>query len=155
MNNNRKAFLDMIAWAEGTSTIRGSDNGYNVLVGGTLFPCYADHPRRPVWLPAYKVWSTAAGRYQLLGRYFDHYKKLLNLPDFSPVCQDAIALQQIREQKALPDVDAGEVLIAIKKCRNLWASLPGAGYGQRERSLPQLLAVYTKAGGVIANESVA
>ncbi|MGC7995735.1 lysozyme, partial [Salmonella enterica] len=75
--------------------------------------------------------STAAGRYQLLARYFDAYKKQLNLPDFSPASQDAIALQQIKERGALADVDAGRFDIAVGKVRNIWASLPGAGYGQR------------------------
>lgn len=58
---NVLAFLDMLAWSEGTSTIRGSDNGYNVVVGGGLFNGYADHPRLKVYLPRYKVYSTAAG----------------------------------------------------------------------------------------------
>ena len=31
------AFLDMLAWSEGTSTVAKSDDGYNVLVGGSLF----------------------------------------------------------------------------------------------------------------------
>ena len=58
---NRKAFLTMIATAEGTVNL--GDNGYNVLVGGSLFTGYADHPRKAVYLPKYKIKSTAAGRY--------------------------------------------------------------------------------------------
>ena len=50
MSGNRSAFLDMLAWSEGTSTITDSDDGYNVLCGATpehplLFESYADHPR--------------------------------------------------------------------------------------------------------------
>ncbi|MEI7000676.1 lysozyme, partial [Klebsiella pneumoniae] len=30
---------------------------------------------------------------------------------------------------------------------NIWASLPGAGYGQREHCLDRLVAVWRKAGG--------
>lgn len=30
---NVLAFLDMLAWSEGTSTIKASDDGYDVLVG--------------------------------------------------------------------------------------------------------------------------
>jgi muramidase (phage lysozyme) len=60
----------------------------------TLFDSYADHPREPVFLPKFGVYSTAAGRYQLLARYFDDYRALLSLPDFSPECQDQIALRQ-------------------------------------------------------------
>ena len=79
---NRKAFLTMIATAEGTAKL--GDNGYNVLVGGSLFTGYADHPRKAVYLPKYKIKSTAAGRYQILSRYYTFYKKLLKLKDFSP-----------------------------------------------------------------------
>src|SRR5271155_5299338 len=103
---NREAFLSTIAWSEGTSRVAGSDNGYNVLVGGTLFTSYADHPRVSVFLPKLNIYSTAAGRYQLLERYFDSYKALLDLPDFSPASQDAIALQQIDECEVLPAIDA-------------------------------------------------
>lgn len=44
MSLNRKAFLTMIATAEGTAKL--GDNGYNVLVGGSLFTGYADHPQQ-------------------------------------------------------------------------------------------------------------
>jgi len=144
MNPNRKAFLDMIAFSEGTAHL--GDNGYNVLVGGKLFDGYADHPRRVVRLNE-KLSSSAAGRYQLLARYFDFYKKLLKLPDFSPESQDAIAIQQIKECRALNDIDAGLFDIAIRKCSRIWASFPGAGYGQHENKLENLRAAYEKAGG--------
>jgi muramidase (phage lysozyme) len=147
---NVYAFLDMLAWSEFTSRIAGSDDGYNVIVGGDLFDSYADHPRKSVWIKRFNVWSTAAGRYQLLSRYYDAYKKQLWLPDFSPVSQDKIAIQQIRERGALPDIKAGRIEIAISKCRNIWASLPGAGYGQHENTLDSLLDAYRRAGGVIA-----
>jgi muramidase (phage lysozyme) len=144
--SNRKAFLDMIAHSEGT--FGHGDDGYNVDVGGKLFEGYADHPRILVQLsPVLK--STAAGRYQLLAKYFDYYKKLLNLPDFCPKCQDEIALQQIKECRALPDIDAGRFDAAVDKCHHIWASLPGAGYGQHENKLDDLRKIYIHAGGEI------
>ena len=79
-----------------------------------------------------------------------HYKALLKLPDFSPISQDLLALQHIRECRALPDVVAGRIETAIAKCRNIWASLPGAGYGQREHLLADLLKRYRLAGGVMS-----
>ncbi|MEN6375587.1 MAG: glycoside hydrolase family 104 protein [Smithella sp.] len=148
MENNRKAFLDMIAVSEGTKG--HGDNGYNVIVGGGLFSSYADHPRKLVVLNKRGLKSTAAGRYQLLSRYYDAYKKQLNLPDFSPASQDKIAIQQIREQNALEDVDAGRFEDAVRKCRNIWASLPGAGYGQHENSMNDLKKAYADAGGTFA-----
>lgn len=156
MTPNQKAFLDTIATSElGPRLLLASDNGYNVLVGSTpamprLFSSYADHPRQLIDLPRLGIKSTAAGRYQLLARYFDAYKKQLGLRDFSPASQDAIALQQIRERGALADIEAGRFADAIAKCRNIWASLPGAGYGQNENTLAYLQAAFTKAGGVLA-----
>jgi hypothetical protein len=70
------------------------------------------------------------------------------LPDFSPASQDRLAIQLIRERGALEDLQQGRIERAIYRCRNIWASLPGAGYGQH--SLDKLVAVWRKAGGVSA-----
>jgi len=149
---NVVAFLDMLAWSEGTDNGRQAtkDRGYDVIVGGQLFSGYADHPRVLVDLPRLKIQSTAAGRYQLLRRYFDAYRRTLGLKDFSPLSQDLIALQQIRERRALPLIQAGKITEAIAAVRNIWASLPGAGYGQHEQKLDNLLSIYRKAGGATA-----
>ena len=146
--SNRDAFLSMISHSEGTDRY-GKDRGYNVLVGGTLFVGYADHPRVLIDLPRLGIKSTAAGRYQLLARYFDVYKKQLSLKDFSPASQDAIALQQIKERGALGDVDAGNIRTAVKKCSNIWASFPGSPYGQHTNDIEPLLAFYLKQGGTL------
>ncbi|VTP12671.1 Phage lysozyme [Phytobacter ursingii] len=150
MNINLKAFLDMLAWSEGTSTVAGSDNGYNVIVGGGLFKGYVDHPRKLVDIPRLGIKSTAAGRYQLLSKYWDSYKKQLGLKDFSPASQDAVAVQQIKEQGALQLIADGKISQAISKCSNIWASLPGAGYGQHEHKIGDLLAKYKQFGGQIS-----
>jgi len=147
MSPNLKAFLDMIALSEGTKGY--GDDGYNVLVGRTLFQGYADHPRVLVNLRP-GLASTAAGRYQLLARYFDVYKKQLNLSDFGHDAQDAIAIQQIKECKALPDIEAGYIDVAIAKCAHIWASLPGAGYGQHENNSGLLISAYRHFGGSVA-----
>lgn len=146
--DNRRAFLDMIAFSEGTIRY-GDQNGYNVIVGGSLFDDYSDHPRKLVDLGK-GLKSTAAGRYQLLARYFDAYKKLLGLKDFSPASQDAIALQQIKECHALKFIDAGLFDYAVTECAHIWASLPGAGYGQHENDMDKLRQAYQKAGGTLA-----
>lgn len=144
LNKNISAFLDMLAFSEGTIRY-GDQDGYNVIVGGLTFDSYADHPRKLVPLPNLNIKSTAAGRYQLLARYFDHYKKLLGLKNFAPLAQDLIAIQQIKEQEAYRDILNGDIPIAIKKCNNIWASLPGAGYGQHEHKLAILLDEYERA----------
>ncbi|AVF41494.1 hypothetical protein AL486_18675 [Pandoraea apista] len=163
---NAIAFLDTLAVSEHTAVgLANSDDGYNVIVGGTpqrptLFTSYQDHPRVLVTLKdkngqpklqpnGQPLRSTAAGRYQLLARYFDAYRPLLGLRDFSPRSQDLIALRQIKEQGAMLDIAAGRITLAFAKCRNIWASLPGAGYGQHENTLESLLDVYRRAGGVV------
>ena len=72
-----------------------------------------------------KLKSTGAGRYQLLSRWWDAYRKQLGLKDFSPKSQDAVALQQIKERGALPMIDRGDIRQAIDRCSNIWASLAG------------------------------
>lgn len=149
-DENRKAFLDMIGFSEGTTRIPESDDGYRALVGGGTFQSYADHPRKRIFISRLGLFSTAAGKFQILARYYDAYKKLLGLKDFSPASQDAIALQMIKEQHALIDVDAGCLECAVGKCRNIWASLPGAGYGQHEQHMADLVEAYVDAGGSLA-----
>jgi muramidase (phage lysozyme) len=149
--SNLDAFLTMIALSEGTQNIPGGDNGYRVIVGSTpqkpiLFDSYADHPRRLIELRP-GLSSTAAGRYQILERYYDTYKMLLGLPDFSPASQDALARQMITEHDALMDVLEGDLEDAIKKCATIWASLPGNTYGQHENTFTALTAAFTTAGG--------
>lgn len=151
LNKQRKAFLDMLAWSEGTDKPGQptKNRGYDVIVGGSLFSSYADHPRKLVTLNP-KLKSTAAGRYQLLARWWDAYRKQLGLKDFSPTSQDAVALQQIKERGAIPLIDSGNIRQAIDRCSNIWASLPGAGYGQFEHKADNLIAKFKAAGGIVA-----
>ena len=154
MGNKLKAFLDLIAFSEGTSTSSVTQNdGYDVIVSGvdgpSIFTDYTDHPfaqggavivrRGPPPLI-----STAAGRYQVLARYFKAYKAQLNLLDFSPTSQDAVALQQMKERKAVAMVDASNIEGAIAACSNIWASMPGNIYKQGGESMAALLAKYAQ-----------
>ena len=145
----------MLAYAEGTSTSKHTkNNGYDVIVGGidspNVFTSYADHPGIMVTVNRKGLKSTAAGRYQQMKKDWPHYRSLLKLPDFGPSSQDKLALQHIKECRALPDVQAGRIEAAVGKCSNIWASLPGAGYGQREHKLSDLIAYYIAAGGSLA-----
>lgn len=143
---NERAFLDMIAYAEGT----GGPNGYRTLFGGGLVDGLADHPRQFFTFTnknGETLKTSAAGRYQFLARTWDALARKLYLTDFGPASQDAAALELIRERGALKDVQAGRVAAAVSKVAPIWASLPGAGYAQPERKLSALLASYTSAGG--------
>ena len=146
-------FLDLIAFSEGTSTIKGSDDGYNVLYGGGLFKGYLDHPRQELTFPikGRPVTSTAAGRYQILERYWDAYRRSLQLKGgFTPENQDRIALQLIRECRALDDIRAGRIEKAIARCSSRWASFPGNDYDQNPHEMKKLLAQWHRLGGVLA-----
>lgn len=149
---NVTAFLDMLAQSEiGKRLLALSDDGYDCLVGSTpanplLFDDYSRHPG----ILNHAMNSTAAGRYQLLYRYYEPYRSLLNLPDFGPESQDAIAIQQIKESHAYGLIVAGQFDAAVAKCNHIWASLPGAGYGQHVNDLAALRDSYLDAGGTVA-----
>lgn len=158
-SRNALAFLDMLAWSEGTSTSPATAmDGYDVIVTGLdrkseVFKDFTDHPfdrgRMSKVINSKGLTSNASGRYQQMLKDWPYYRAKLSLPDFSPISQDLLALQHIRECRALPDVHAGRIETAISKCRNIWASLPGAGYGQREHRLKDLIKQYQMAGGVL------
>ena len=84
INNQRKAFLDMLAWSEGTDNGRQKtrNHSYDVIVGGELFTDYSDHPRKLVTLSP----KTQINRRRTLPasfRWWDAYRKQLGLKDFS------------------------------------------------------------------------
>ena len=77
INNQRKAFLDMLAWSEGTDNGRQKtrNHGYDdIIVGGELFTDYSDHPRKLVTLNP-KLKSTG-WTLQLLSRWWDTTQRL-------------------------------------------------------------------------------
>ncbi|MBA3953694.1 glycoside hydrolase family 104 protein [Candidatus Dependentiae bacterium] len=137
-----KAFLDVIAYAEGTLHI----NGYNTLYGGQVFYGYSDHPRKVLTYMSRRqlLKSSAAGRYQILQRTWDMWAPKLCLKNFGPESQDKLALALIRQMGALYDVVEGRFELAIKKVSPIWASLPGASYNQPMLSLKDLKYLYHK-----------
>lgn len=155
---NLCAFLDMIAFAEGTARI-GNQQGYNVIVTGIdgkpeTFSDYSTHPfangRKSKVINSKGLTSNASGRYQHMKKHWPHYRDLLKLPDFGPLSQDRWAIQLIKERRAIADIAAGRIPEAIAKCSNIWASFPGAGYNQPEHKLEALLKAFVAAGGLLA-----
>ena len=145
INNQRKAFLDMLAWSEGTDNGRQKtrNHGYDVIVGGEAITGLPDHPRKLICQPTTQInrRRTLPASFPLVGCHC----KQLGLKDFSPKSQDAVALQQIKERGALPMIDRGDIRQAIDRCSNIWASLPGAGYGQFEHKADSLIAKFKEA----------
>ncbi|EKT4100364.1 TPA: glycoside hydrolase family 104 protein [Stenotrophomonas maltophilia] len=148
---NVAAFLDMLAVSEGTDipSQRSRDRGYDVIVGGQLFTDYRDHPRVLVSLPRYGIKSSAAGRYQFLRSTWDDLRARLVLPDFGPVSQDRAAVALLKQCGAYELIRLGRFDAAVTAARRIWASLPGAGYGQKEHALETLRAAYRAAGGAL------
>ena len=85
INNQRKAFLDMLAWSEGTDNGRQKtrNHGYDVIVGGELFTDYSDQHRKLVTLNP-KLKSTGAGRYSASFPFRMPTVSSLAWKDFSP-----------------------------------------------------------------------
>ncbi|MDP1740082.1 glycoside hydrolase family 104 protein [Polaromonas sp.] len=159
---NIAAMQSAIASAEGTAE---QPDPYRVCYGYKhLIQSFADHPK------ATKEWggetlsdtmcaaagfgpgcvSTAAGKYQITFTTWTRIKKKLGLPDFSPASQDAAAAELLKERGATSKLAIGDFAGAVAAARKEWASLPGAGYAQPEKSLAWLTARFTEAGGVLA-----
>jgi muramidase (phage lysozyme) len=130
MNPYRRAFLDTLAYAEGTANY--PNTGYNTMFTGKQFSGYKDHPRKIQVSGRYR--SDAAGRYQFLSTTWDG----LGLPDFSPSNQDKGALKLLAPH-VLQAIDKGDFATAFHGARKTWASLPGAGYGQPEKKMKTLV----------------
>ena len=131
---NRKAFLDAIAYAEGTE--RYPNNGYYTLFTGKQFDSLASHPNISICAPikGKKTCSTAAGRYQFLSSTW----KRLGLSDFSKTNQDKGALMLLKP-KLLAAVDSGDWPTVFTGANRIWASFPGDAYGQGGKSMDQML----------------
>ncbi len=119
---NLRAVLDMIAWAEGTSTIAGSDRGYNVQYTGRLFNNgYRDHPRQ---ILGTGLRSSASGRYQFLIRTWDGLVRKLGLTSFSPENQDKAAIDLLKQRGAYDAVLKQDWPTVLDKIACEWASIP-------------------------------
>lgn len=94
--------------------------------------------------------STAAGAYQFIKPTWLDLKRRLGLRDFSPASQDAAAVQLLKDCGAWQRVRSGDFIGAVIAARKIWASLPGSGYEQPERSFAWLQAAYVNAGGAVA-----
>jgi muramidase (phage lysozyme) len=140
--SNVKKFLDFLGAAEGAD--------YNVITGGGRFSSYDKHPGI-VGMVTKEGPSTAAGKYQITKTTYDDVAPKLGITDFSPQSQDKIALELIRRNGALADVQSGNFEAAVSKLGGTWASLPSSPYSQAKRS-PEWVAKFF--GGQITSKVV-
>src|SRR5437016_1631760 len=112
-NPRVRAFLDMIAYAEGTQ----HDLGYRTQFTGVFFHNFNDHPRKKLcgYLKGKEICSTAAGRYQFLQKTWDAVAPRIEARNFSPIYQDYAAIELMRQNDALQDILEGKIGKAIKK----------------------------------------
>jgi muramidase (phage lysozyme) len=126
-----RAFLYMLMLAEGTTKF-----GYYTLFGGSKISSLSRHPNIAVKAGGYV--STAAGAFQFLIKTWNDLVAKLGLTDFSESAQIAGAIELIREKNALEPLLQGDLETTVYRVRKVWASLPGAGYGQGEKSPAQI-----------------
>jgi murein DD-endopeptidase MepM/ murein hydrolase activator NlpD/muramidase (phage lysozyme) len=137
LSTNQRAFLDVIAYAEGAD--------YDVIVGGSKFTDFSDHPRRF----NSSLGSDAAGRYQFISTTWDAFK---TTQSFTPENQDAAALALADSFGALPAIEAGDIRAAVDLTGGSnWASLPNGvqsrvSYADVERVFKQSQQRYTPEG---------
>lgn len=138
------AFLATIRWAEtGTS---GKESYTKLVFNGTFNNNFATHPRIKQCAPinGRNVCSTAAGAYQMLDISWNDLAPDLGLKDFSPSSQDRMAIEYIRRNKAIRDVEAGNFEVAACKVGKIWGSFPCNNYNQNAKSLDKLQGYYNQ-----------
>ncbi len=141
LSPQEKAFLDTIAWAEGTL----HPLGYKTLFGGEIVDDLTTHPEKCITYiteSGKKTCSTAFGRYQIL----DFNAK--NMTSFAPQEQDKWAISKLEEIGALRKLKQGNLKEAIIKSCRVWASLTCYShlskgyYNQNVKSMKSLVAKY-------------
>ena len=158
---NEAAFLTMIRAAEGTSGAGGYDALFGWPAAGRSFRSATawDHPRQFFSFTdkaGRALRTSAAGAYQVTVTTWDdpatgrRIRTARGISGFTPADQDDFALGLLDLDGALAHVRAGRLESALRIARRRWASLPGAGYAQPERSRAFVLNAYTNAGGVVA-----
>ena len=132
----------MLAWSEGTITdVRKPEIMVNVIVGGELFtgllrsPSQTCHAKpktqinRRRTLPASSRWWDAYRKKPIPGKTF---RKVRTLWHWQWLRSVALSLYDW----------SCDIRQAIDRCSNIWASLPGAGYGQFEHKADSLIAKF-------------
>jgi muramidase (phage lysozyme) len=134
-----RAFLDTIAYAEGTL----GKNGYRMVFGHCLFEGYKWHPNTVICANSNgkQLCSSAAGKYQFSQKMWAKLAKLIHAKDFSPINQERAAVYLLIDSGAMKHIKKGRFHLALRKVRRIWASIPGGPYNQpakKERALRQV-----------------
>ena len=99
----------------------------------------ADQPPR---LARAAIYSTAAGRYQIILPTWAYLTLRAGLSDFTPLSQDKAAIMLLAQRDAMTPITTGDVEVAIDRVSAIWASFPGNDYRQPGVTKEWLLSRY-------------
>jgi len=138
-----RAFLDTIAWAEGTF----EEDGYRKMYTNKYFKSFDKHPGKIHYgiINGRRVGSTAAGRGQFLESTWNRLQEKHGFEDFNPLNQDKAMVALLKEAGAYELILSGSIddlHKAILRSGKIWAGLPGNDYNQNPKMLPDVLANY-------------
>lgn len=149
-DKNVSAFLKAVADAEGG----GYDFKYGAVKGKKndpwRFTDFSTHPG-----PGWGGSTTASGMYQVTKPTWAQMAGAMGLSDFSPTTQDLIAVEILRTEEAIDDVQAGNINAAVGKLARRWAALPqGKGLPGKYPKQPWVsyetfVKKYTQYGGTV------
>jgi muramidase (phage lysozyme) len=155
LSAKERAFLDMIAAAEGTSNTLSpcgrADKGYQSIFGcdrssSNLFYSYGAHPER-AYATGWGTYSDAAGRYQFKSTTWKELASKHGISDFSPSSQDKGAILKVQERGANPNAISSLESFnnTVYSLRLEWASMPHSPYGQKTYDAKPLYDLYLQA----------
>jgi len=148
---NVKAFLGVIAWAEGG----GYDFKYGAVANKRNDPWrFSDTSTHPG--AGYGGKITAAGLYQITRETWkERAVDAMGITDFTPATQDLITVDLLRTTGAADDIKNSDFDSCLKKAARRWNALPlGKGLTNRITSQPykpyeDVLEMYQSLGGSI------
>lgn len=117
---------------------RNEADPYTVAGGGKVRLKSLDNAQFPRWGFREKNGeantSTASGAYQFMPNTWGGLVKQYGFKDFSRYNQDLGAIALLAEKGSIKDILDGNIYAGLHKARKVWASFPGAGYNQKERT---------------------
>ena len=145
INNQRKAFLDMLKVGRiFDNDAENRKRGYDVIVGGELFTDYSDQSPQTCHAKP----KTQINRRRTLPASFPAggMPTASSLPGKTSLrkVRTLWHCSRLRSVALLPMIDRADIRQAIDRCSNIWASLPGAGYGQFEHKADSLIAKFKR-----------
>ena len=130
------AFLDTIAWAEGTG------DSYDIAFGFNKVDIFGGHPDQVFCNSDKSLCSAASGRYQEMPDTWNATASTLGIKDFSPQSQDKVVIQQLKDLGAYDQIKSGDIAGVFCKLGHVWASFPCNSYGQGQKQSSQLEQIY-------------